>query len=114
MNNEIMEYMIEKTHDLLKASTACEEVREAAQRWLESDKEEVDTKHYLEVLKENIVTIDELLALASSQKGIEYFGAETAANIKHHGEKIKVQGALYCDCPACAAVEAILKKTNDL
>lgn len=112
-----MDFITEKSKELQQASTCCEEVKQAVERWLKAvgtEHEEVETKHYFHVLEENIVGIDELIALASSQQGIQYFGAETAANIKKHGEEIKAAGALYCDCPACAAVEAILEKKEEV
>ena len=41
------------------------------------------------------------------------FGAD-APNVAKHGEEIKAAGAKYCDCPACAAVEAILSKKAEM
>lgn len=52
--------------------------------------------------------IDNLIAFARSEKGQAYFGADAAAGIAEHAEEIKAAGARYCDCPACAAAEAIL------
>ena len=31
-----------------------------------------------------------------------------------HAKEIKAGGAKYCDCPACAAAEAILAKKADM
>ena len=65
------------------------------------------TKRYEEELEADLVTVDDLIALANSDLGKQIFG-EKAAQVAAHGEKIKAAGARYCDCPACKAVEAIL------
>jgi len=31
-----------------------------------------------------------------------------------HARDLQAAGKLYCDCPACAAVEAILEKKDEL
>ena len=41
-------------------------------------------------------------------------GAEAAKGVAEHGKAIKAAGAKYCDCPACAAVEAILEKKDEM
>ena len=39
---------------------------------------------------------------------------EVEVKLAEHGKEIKAAGAKYCDCPACAAVEAILSKKDEL
>ena len=36
-------------------------------------------------------------------------GESKAKEIVRHSQEIQAQGAQYCDCPACAIVEDILK-----
>ena len=40
--------------------------------------------------------------------------ADKALEVAAHAREIKAAGAKYCDCPACAAVEAILDKKDIL
>ena len=61
----------------------------------------------------DIVTVDGLIAFAESEAGAAVFG-DNAPNVAEHGRQIKAQGAVYCDCPACAVVEAILAKKGEL
>lgn len=113
MDKKCLDFVVEKTHELLNAPTSCDSVKEAANAWLAAvgtDNEAEATKKYLNELEEDIVLIDDLIDLADSEKGIQYFGAELAKNIVEHGKEIKAAGAVYCDCPACKAVEAILEK----
>lgn len=115
MDKNCLDFVVEKTHELLNASTSCESVKEAAKAWLNAigtEGEADATKKYLDELEEDIVLIDDLIDLAGSEKGIQYFGAELAKNIEEHGKEIKAAGAHYCDCPACKAVEAILERKD--
>lgn len=108
MLNEV----IEKTHELLKAPTCCQELKDVAKEWLESigsENESMMTKKIVAEMKEDIMPIENLIAFASSKAGQDYFGLETANSIVAHSQEIQSQGAQYCDCPACALVEDILK-----
>ena len=59
--------------------------------------------------------VDNLIAFAESEMGAKVFGgAEAAKGVAEHGKAIKAAGAKYCDCPACAAVEAILEKKDEM
>lgn len=115
MDKKCLDFVIEKTHELLEAPTSCDSVKEAANAWLAAigtENEAEATRKYLNELEEDIVLIDDLINLAESEKGIQYFGSELAKNIAVHGKEIKAEGAVYCDCPACKAVEAILEKKD--
>ena len=58
--------------------------------------------------------MDALIGLAESETGAKIFGAEKAKEVAAHGKEIKAAGAVYCDCPACAAVEKILAKKDEM
>ena len=75
-----------------------------------TEKESAEAKKYVAELEADIMPIDNLIGFASSDAGMQYFGADTAKGIVTHANEIKAAGAKYCDCPACAAVEAILEK----
>lgn len=107
----------EQSMALIEAKTSCQEAKEAAQAWLAalgSAQESEQNKAYAEALKDVIVTVDELIAFASSPAGIQHFGEESAKEIAQHGKQLKSDGATYCDCPACAAVEKILQYVDAL
>ena len=69
---------------------------------------------YIAELEADIMPIDGLIGFAGSDAGRAYFGEDTAKGIAAHAEEIKAAGAKYCDCPACAAVAAILEKKADM
>ena len=39
---------------------------------------------------------------------------EKAPQVAAHGRELKAAGRQYCDCPACAAVEAILARREEI
>lgn len=116
MGKDVLNFVVEKSHELIDAPTCSREAREAAQVWLDAvgtDREAEETKKYIAELEEDIVTVDGLIAFAESEGGAQVFGAE-APNVAAHAKEIKAAGAKYCDCPACVAVEAILAKKEEL
>lgn len=68
----------------------------------------------MEELEADIMPIDGLIGFAESEHGAQVFGADKAKAVAAHAREIKAAGAKYCDCPACAAAEAILDKKDTL
>ena len=117
MKREVLDELVKRTQELIDAPTCSQETKEAAQRWLDAvgtDAENAETKAFISELEADIMPIDSLIGFAESEKGSAYFGADTAASIAAHAREIRAAGARYCDCPACAACEAILKHTEEL
>lgn len=117
MNQNVRDYVTEKAKELMGAFSCCTEAKEAAQNWLDAagtDKEAEQTKNFIAELEADIMPIDTLIAFAGSEGGAKVFGAEKAKEVAAHGKEIKAAGALYCDCPACAACEAILAKKEEM
>ena len=107
----------ELTKDLLAAPSACAEVKEAAQNYLDSigkENEGAAAKTFVTELEEDIMPLDGLIAFAGSDMGAKVFGEEGARNILAHAKDRKAAGEKYCDCPACAACEALLDKKDEL
>ena len=94
MSKETLEYVVAKAKELIAAPSCSAEAKEAAQAWIAAvgtDKQAEETKKFIAEMEEDIIPIDGLIAFAESDAG-----------------------AKYCDCPACAAVEAILSKKEEL
>lgn len=117
MNKEVLDYVVEKAHELMSAATCNSETKAAAQAWLDAlgkDNEEAETKKFIDEMEADIMPIDNLIAFAESEGGVQVFGADHTKVVAAHAKEIKDAGAKYCDCPACAAVEAILEKKDAL
>lgn len=116
MEKELLNYVSEKSRELINAATCSAEAKAAAQAWLDAagtDREAEETKRYIAELEADIVTAEGLEAFAESEAGAKVFGAE-AKNVAAHAREIRAAGAKYCDCPACAAVAAILEKKDEI
>lgn len=117
MTKTTMEYVSEKTRELMAAPSCCAEAKAAAQAWLDArgtDREASETRRYLAELKEDITTIDGLIAFAGSETASALMGAEAAKGLLAHAKQIRAEGAKFCDCPACTAALAILSKEPEL
>ena len=107
----------ELTEDLLAAPSACKEIKDATQNYLNAlgtEKESEVAKAYVDELEADIMPIDGLIAFAESDMGAKVFGEEGAKNILIHAKERKAAGEKYCDCPACAACEALLNKKSEI
>ena len=117
MENEIRQFVTEKTRDLINAPSCSAEAKAAAQAWLDAagtEKEAEETRRFVKELEADIMPIDQLIRFADSEKGRKCFGADRAAGIAAHAKEIQAAGAKYCDCPACATAEAILSQKDRL
>ena len=107
----------ELTADLLAAPSACKEIKEAAQNYLDAVGKEGEAeaaKAYVAALEADIMPIDGLIAFAESDMGAKVFGADGVKNVLIHAKERKEAGEKYCDCPACAACEALLNKKDEI
>lgn len=117
MDQKVLDYVVEKTHELINAPSCSKEAKQAAQNWLDAigtDNQLAETKKYIAELEADIMPIDGLIAFANSEMGVKVFGEEMAKNVLVHAKDIKAKGAKYCDCPACKAVADILAKKEQM
>jgi len=100
---KLREDLADKTRELIAVEWARPELKEAAQKWLDTftdGKANAEaTKVYVAALMASIATVDELAAVPQF--------AEHAAELKAKGEK-------FCDCAACKLVAEILDKKEYL
>lgn len=117
MEKQLLEYVTAKTKDLTSAPSCCQEAKDAAAAWLAAvgtPQEKEQTAKYLQELKEDVTSIDGLIAFAGSAFAEKEFGKEAAQGLLAHAKEIKAAGAKYCDCAACTAALAIIEKENEL
>lgn len=118
MKQETREYVVQKSKEMMEAFSCSKEAKAAAQAWLEAvgtEREKEATVKYVAELEADIMPLDQLIAFAQTEAAAGVFGgAEAAKGVEEHGRELKAAGKKYCDCPACAAVEAILEKKADM
>lgn len=113
MDKTLQTFVVAKTKELMAAVSCSQEAKDAAQAWLDAlgtPREAEETKQYLQELEQDIMPIDALIAFTQSEAGVQLFGPEQAKAMAAHAQEIKAAGAKFCDCPACAAAQAILEK----
>ena len=117
MNETTKAYVKEKVNEMLQAPSCCAEAKAAGQVWLDAlgtEQESEKTRELIAELEEDIMPIDGLIAFAGSDRAVLIFGKEGADGMLAHAKERKAAGYQYCDCAACAAVEAILEKKSEL
>lgn len=117
MKSDVLNYVVEKTKEMMSAASCNSETKAAAQAWLDAvgtEQEAAATKTYIAELEVAAMPVDNLISFAESAAGSQVFGADHAKEVAAHGKEIKAAGAEYCDCPACAAVVEILAKKDSM
>ncbi len=117
MNIETLEYVKEKSEELIAAPSCCPEAKAAAEAWMDAvgmPEQDEETKKYIKELEEDVMPIEQLIAFAGSEGGIAVFGKEGAKNMEEHARKLQAEGEQYCDCAACQAALDILAKKMDM
>lgn len=114
MNNQ--DIIVEKTKEMLSIRVY-EGLKVAAEEFLAAlgtDGEKAAAEKYVFELEDAIPSIDDVIALFTSENGIQHFGAERAKAIADNAKEAKANGAKWCTCPACTAAQAVLKYKEDL
>ncbi len=92
-----------KTEALIAVEWARPELKEAAQKWLDTmedgEANQAATKAYVAALERSIATVDELAAMPQ---------------MKDHAAELKAKGEQFCDCDACKLVKDILDEKEYL
>ena len=107
----------ELTGDLLAAPSACKEIKDAAQNYLDAvgtEKEADAAKAYVAEMEADIMPIEELIAFVDSPAGAQVFGEDGVKKMSAHAHELKDNGAEFCDCGACTAVAKILARKDEL
>ena len=93
MDKKVLDYVVEKTNELINAATCSAETKASAEAWLAAvgtDQEAEATKKYIADLEGDIMPIDMLISFAESEAGAKVFGgAEAAAGVEAHGKEVK-------------------------
>ena len=107
MTKEVRDYAVQKTHEMMEAFSCSAEAKAAGQAWLDA----LDTENEAAATEKYIA---ELEGDMESDGGAQVFGPEKTKEVAAHAKEIQAAGAKYCDCPACAAVEAILARKDEM
>lgn len=102
--------------EIIAAPSACPEIKAAAENYLNAagtDAEAEAGKALVTECEECICTIDSVIGFFATDAAAGIFGTELAAQKLRHAKKIKDEGAVYCDCPACTAALKVIGNKAD-
>lgn len=111
-----MKNAIERTKALL-SDWCCDELKEAAQTWLNSigtDKQKEAGEKYVAELQDSIVTVEGMLAFLPTEEAKAKFGEDIANKFYEHAKELKAKSIVNCDCPACTAASAVLELKEEI
>ena len=129
MSVELYETDLEKEHNMtrealkqeverfLEAYSLCPEGKAAAQAYLEAfgtEHEQEKAKALIQEIKEDITSIDDLIALAESEAGKAIFVEEGAKNTAAAAKEAKAKGEDTCICPACQSGKILLANEREI
>jgi ribosomal protein L12E/L44/L45/RPP1/RPP2 len=95
---------------MMAAESCCPEARQALKNWLDAcgtEKEKEMAQDMIRELKEDVLSIDDLLAFAKGA-AVQVMGEEKAKAMQQAAEEAKKKGETVCLCPACQAGKVIL------
>ncbi len=101
----------------IEAGSSCAEFKAAAQNYLDAigtNGEKAAAAALIAEAKEDINEIDDTIAFLKSEMAVKIFGAAIAPVKLAEAEAHKANGGIYCDCPGCAAAEAIINAEAEL
>ena len=113
----IREALERSTRALLEVPHARPELKEAAQKWLDTYNDgaanQAATKDYIAALENSIMGVDEAIAFLGTDEGKQALGANAEGYLAHVKE-LKAAGKDHCDCEACSLAADILSKKDYL
>lgn len=117
MNQETRDFIKQQTEKLVAAPSCYAGLKEVASEWLAAagtDKEQEASARYVAQLEGDVLPIEALIDFASSEHGIEIFGAEGAKTTLEAAKAAKEKGEKHCICDACQAGAAILARKSEI
>ena len=101
----------EMVKEILQAGSACQELKDAAQNYLDAvgtaDEHDKAEKLVAEC-EADVMKCADVIAFMKTDAAKEHLGAEVAAGILAHEEELLSKGIEYCDCPGCTAGKRVM------
>lgn len=109
--------MLEYIKQLIDAPMTNPDLKEKAKNFLANygrRGQEEAAKELIPALKENISTVDDVIALCESDVGKKVFGEEGAKVKADYMKARKARHHKYCDCDACKAARKLYEAKDTL
>lgn len=117
MNAKYADFLKKKAAELIAVPHCYADLKEKGKKWLESldtPEEKEAAKKFVEELKADVLTIDNLIEFSQSDMAKQKFGEESCKKMHDNAVEAKAKGEKYCVCPACKAGGEILDMSQYL
>ncbi len=107
------EERIARVQKMIGAPSCCADLKAAGQAYIDAvgtEKEAEAQEALVAELKEDVTSIDGLIAFAGSETGKQVFGEEGAGAMLIAAKNAKAAGEDTCLCDACQAGKVLLKE----
>lgn len=101
----------EMANEILKAESACKELKEVAQNYIDAvgtPDELTKAEALVKECEEDVLRCEDVCAFMKTDEAKKVLGAEVAANILVHEEELLEKGIEFCDCSGCTAGKRVL------
>jgi len=113
----VRDQLEQKTRALIAVEYAYPELKEAAQKWLntmrDGEANSKATEEYITALEQCLMPVEECLAFLDSPASKEAFGGQHGEFLAHM-KSLKAAGETHCDCEACTLAKEILAQKDFL
>ena len=102
---------IEMVKEILKAESACKELKEVAQNYLDAAgtaNEHDAAEKLVAECEADVMKCKDVVAFMKTDAAKAHLGEEVAAGILAHEEELLAKGIEYCDCPGCTAGKRVM------
>lgn len=102
---------IEMVKEILKAESACKELKEVAQNYLDAAgtvNEHDAAEKLVAECEADVMKCKDVVAFMKTDAAKAHLGEEVAAGILAHEEALLAKGIEYCDCPGCTAGKRVM------
>lgn len=101
----------EMVKEILQAGSACQELKTAAQNYLDAvgtadEQDKVET--LVAECEADVMKCADVIVFMKTDAEKKHLGAEVAAGILAHEEELLSKGIEYCDCPGCTAGKRVM------
>ena len=101
----------EMVKEILQAGSACQELKTAAQNYLDAGgtaDEQDKAETLVAECEADVMKCADVIVFMKTDAEKKHLGAEVAAGILAHEEELLSKGIEYCDCPGCTAGKRVM------
>lgn len=116
-NPELNAFVKERVNIMLESSHTYKDLKACCQAWLDAegtDKEPEALKALLAEAEADVMDLDHVIQIVTSEGGKRYFGEAVAKAYHEEAVRRKNNGERWCFCEACVAARELTEKKAEI